>query len=146
VRSGSVTIPGHLVPYLRVAIKREISFHLAILQAEIDTELDPETYTEALGRLQSATALFDLIGLETRSDQTDVDLDLTSSARLLLKVLDTQHRIEVQRLEDAAAGDIHPHLPRRGVAELGVLVSLVRQYVAAQSSFRPWMQRSRTDG
>jgi len=143
VSSGSVTIPGHLVPYLRVGLKREIGSRLAILQAEINTELDPETYNLALARLQCATALLDQIGLENRTDEPDAEVDLSSSSHLLLRALETQHRIEVQRLEDAAADGIH--LPQRDVPELGALVSLVRQKASARSMHRPWMH-SRGDG
>lgn len=139
----SVTIPGKLVPYLRAGLKHEIGLRLVILQVEIETELDPETYYAALTRLQSAAALFDLIGLENRSDQPDVEVDLGSSARLLLKALETQHRIEVQRLQDAAADGVQ--LPQRDVPELGALVSLIRQRTCAPSPHRFAMRR-RGDG
>ena len=125
----SVTIPGPLVTYLRAGLKREISSRLAILQGEIDTDLDPETYSAALARLWPATALFELIGLEDQFDQPDVEVDLGSSARLLLKVLETQHRIEVQRLQDAVADGIH--LPEGDVPDLGALVALIRQRTCA---------------
>ncbi len=139
MNSRSVTIPGPLVPYLRAGLKREISSRLAILQGEIDTDLDPETYSAALARLWPATAVFELIGLEDQSDQPDVEVDLSSSARLLLKALETQHRIEVQRLQDAAADGVH--LPQREVPELGALVSLIRQKTCARSPHRPGMRR-----
>ncbi len=123
--SPSIIIPGPLVSYLRAGLKREISSRLAILQVEIDTELDPETYSAALARLWPATALFELIGLQDRSNQPDVEVDLGSSARLLLKALESQHRIEVQRLQDAVADGIQ--LPEGHVPVLGALVSLVRK-------------------
>jgi hypothetical protein len=125
VTSPIVTIPGPLVIYLRAGLKREISSRLAILQGEIDTELDPETYSAALARLWPATALFELVGLVERPDQPEVEVDLGSSARLLLKALETQHRIEVQRLQDAVVDGIH--LPEGDVPDLGALVILIRQ-------------------
>ncbi len=143
VTSRSVTVSGQLVPYLRAGLKREIGSRLAILQAEIETELDPKTYSAALERLQSATALFDLIGLEYRSDQPDLEVDLRRPAPLLLKALETQHRIEVQRLQDAAADGVH--LPQCDVPELGALVLLIRQKTGAQSLHRLGMRR-RGDG
>jgi hypothetical protein len=127
VTSPSITIPGPLVPYLRAGLKREISSRLAILQGEIDTELDPETYSAALARLWPATAMFELIGLQDQSEQPDVEVDLGSSARLLLKALEDQHRIEVQRLQDAVADGFH--LPEGDVPDLGALVTLIRQQV-----------------
>jgi hypothetical protein len=87
--------------------------------------------------------LFDQIGLENRSDQPDLEVDLRRPAPLLLKVLETQHRIEVQRLQDAAADGVH--LPQRDVPELGALVSLIRQKTCTQSPHRLGMRR-RGDG
>jgi hypothetical protein len=118
------------VPYLRAGLKREISSRLAILQDEIDTDLDPETYSAALARLWPATALFELIGLQNQIDEPDVEVDLGgSSARLLLKALEDQHRIEVQRVQDAVADGFH--IPEGDVPALGVLVALIRQRACA---------------
>jgi hypothetical protein len=143
--SGSVTIPGPLVSYLRAGLRHEIGSRLASLQAEIDTELDPETYSAALERLQSATELFDRIGLENRPDQPDVDIDLSRWARLLLKALEAQYRLAVLRgLQDTAAEDIHLP-PQRCVMELSALVSLLRQKTCDPAPRRP-VTRRRGDG
>jgi hypothetical protein len=143
--SGSVTIPGPLVSYLRAGLRHEIGSRLASLQAEIDTELDPETYSAALERLQSATELFDQIGLENRPDQPDVDVDLSRWARLLLKALEAQYRLAVLRgLQDAAADDIHLP-PQRCVMELSALVSLLRQKTCDPAPRRR-VTRRRGDG
>lgn len=128
--SPGFTIPGPLVPYLRAGVKHEIGSRLANLQGELDADFDPETYSAALVRLHAATALFDHIGLENRSDQPDVEVDLGCWARLVLKALEAQYRIAVLReLQDAPAEEIH--LPLRCTAELGALVSLARQKTRA---------------
>ncbi len=145
VSSRSVAIPGPLVPYVRAGVKREIDSRLATLQGEIETEFDPETYSAALARLYSATALLDEIGLENRSDQADVEVDLKRWARLLLKALEAQYRVAVLRgLQDVAAEDIHLP-PQRYVVELGALVSLVRQETCDAGAHGPEMRR-RGDG
>lgn len=142
--SCSVTIPGPLVPYLRAGVKREIGSRLATLQAEIETEFDSETYSAALARLHSATALFDEIGLENESDQPDVEVDLSRWPRLLLKALEGQYRIGVLRdLQEAAAEDIDLP-PQRYVVDLGALVSLIRQKTCSPE--RSGMRRRRGDG
>ena len=137
VTPSSITIPGPLVRYVRAGVKREIGSRLAILQDEIDRDLDPETYSAALARLWPATELLDLIGLEDRPNQLDIEVDLTTSARLLLKVLEIQHRIEVQRLQDAIVDGIH--LPEKDVADLGALVSFIRRNANGRSSCGPWL-------
>jgi hypothetical protein len=135
VTALSVTVPAPLVPYLRAGLKREIRSRLSVLEDELGRDLDPETYSAALSRLWPATALFNLVGLENRPDQLDIEVDLGGSGRLLLKVLDTQHRLEVQRLQNAIADGVE--LLGDDVVDLGTLVSFIRRSTGVPSPDGP---------
>jgi hypothetical protein len=142
---GTVTVAGRLVRHLRTGVRRELSASLAMLLVEVDTHLDPDTYFRALHRFESARALFDAIGVSDRPDQPDVDLDLDLWPRLILKALESQHDLEVMRLQDAAAAG-HT-LPVRDVPALRSLVADIREKTGAPPRHRrspAFLEKQRT--
>lgn len=153
---GNVTIAGKLVRFLRSGVKRELGASVAILQIEVDTNIDPKTYYDALARFDAARTLLDAIGVSDEPEPQDVELDLGRWPRLVLKALESQHDAELIRLEDAHAGGFD--LPTREVPALGCLVADIRKKVDAppirgrQQSFmerqlaRRRVRRSRGDG
>jgi hypothetical protein len=156
VTGTAVIVSGPLVRYLRSGLKRELSASLAVLTVAIETTLDPEAYRAAAKRFDDARALFELIGIADRPDQPDIEIDLASSPRLLLRALESQHTLERQRLEDAAFDGIQ--LPERDVPALAVLVSDIRAKTGIypsrgrssltflEGSLRVWVRRRRWRG
>jgi hypothetical protein len=126
---GNVTIAGKLVRFLRSGVKRELSANVAILQVELDTDLDPETYYGALARFDAARELLDVIGVSDVPEPQDVELDLGRWPQLVFEALKSQHEAEITRLEDARASGVD--LPTRDVPALGCLVADVRKKVGA---------------
>jgi len=151
-----VTITGKLVRFLRSGVKRELGASVAVLQIELDTNIDRETYYGALARFDAARTLLDAIGVSDKPEPQDVELDLGRWPRLVLKALESQYDAELVRLEDAHAGGFD--LPTRDVPALGCLVADIREKVGApprrerQQSFlerqlaRRRTRRSRGDG
>jgi hypothetical protein len=128
---GNVTITANLVPYLRKGVKRELSATLAILAFQVDTALDPASYYNALARFDDARALFDAVGVTDQPHQRDLELDLDSWPRLLLKALESEYDIEVMQLQDRSAEGFE--LSLREVPALGSLVADIRKKVDARS-------------
>lgn len=126
---GNVTIAGKLVRFLRSGVKREFSASVAILQIQLDTNIDPETYCDALALFDAARTLLDAIGVSDEPEPQDVELDLGRWPQLVLKALESQHEAELTRLEDARASGVD--LPTRDVPALGCLVADVRKRVGA---------------
>jgi hypothetical protein len=122
---GEIAIDGGLVRYLRRGVKRELGANLAILQVEVDTCLDPRIWREALARFDDARAMFELIGIADDPEQPDLSLDLGRWPRLTLRVLESEHRAEVMRLEDARHEGFD--LPARDVPVLGELIAEIRK-------------------
>ncbi|MGO9322740.1 MAG: hypothetical protein ACLQBY_18315 [Solirubrobacteraceae bacterium] len=126
--SGSVTIPGRLVRFLRSGVKQELGASLEILAIEVGKDIDPETYYGALARFDAARTLLDAIGVADEPEQLDVELDLARWPRLVLKALESQHDAELIRLEQGHAGEFD--LPTRDIPALGCLVADIRKQVA----------------
>lgn len=124
-----MTIAGKLVRFLRSGVQRELGASIAILQIELDTTIDPETYYGALARFDAARTLLDAIGVSDEPEPQDVELDLGHWPQLVLKALESQLDAELVRLEDARAGGYD--LPTRDVPALECLVADVRKKVDA---------------
>ena len=128
-RSGNVTIPGKLVPFLRAGVKRELAANLELLAIHLDTTIDPAPYYAVLARFDAARTLLDAISVSDDPKQPDVELDLGRWPQLVLTALESQHRDELIRLEQAAADEFD--LPMRDVSALGRLVGEIRTQVMA---------------
>lgn len=126
---GNVRIAGKLVRFLRNGVKQELSASVAILQIELDTTIDPDTYYSTLARFDAARTLLDTIGVSDEPEPQDVELDLGRWPQLLLKALESQHETELMRLQDAHATGVD--LPTRDVPALGCLVADIRKKVGA---------------
>jgi len=126
---GNVTIAGKLVRFLRNGVKQELSASVAILQVELDTDIDPEIYCDALARFDAARTLLDVIGVSDEPEPQDVELDLGRWPQLVLEALRSQLEAELTRLEDARASGVD--LPTRDVPALGCLVADLRKRVGA---------------
>lgn len=133
---GSITIAGPLVRYLRRGVKQELAAIITILQAELDTTLDPTTYRNALARFDEGRTLFDAIGLTDEPEPADVELDLLRWPRLVLRTLESEYAAEVRRLQDANAEGGFA-LPLRDVPALGNLVAEIRQQAGESLERRP---------
>jgi hypothetical protein len=101
VTKGELVIPASVVPYLRSGVKRELAEILSIMQVEVGGALDPDVWRAALERLDQARALFEEIGLTDDPDQRELALGLLGAPRLLLRVLQSEHDLEVVRRQDA---------------------------------------------
>lgn len=121
---SKVIISASLVRYFRRGLRRELGASIASLAVIVDTTLDPEAYQAALARFDEARALFEIVGVLDRADQLDLEVDLDRSPHLVLRALESQHKIERMRLEDAAA--VGTRLPKCHVPALNRLVSDVR--------------------
>jgi len=126
VTSGTVTVAANLVRHLRAGVKREISASLSVLQVEMDIEnTDPAVYKGARGRYESATALFDVIGVADDPDQSDIELALVPWTRELFRALESQLDSERMRLERAEEQGLS--LTRKDLPGLAELVEEVRR-------------------
>lgn len=122
---GSVIVAGPLVHYLRRAVKQELAAVVTVLQVELDTVLDPETYRGALDRFDEARSLLDMTGLTDEDEQADLELDLARWPRLVLKTVESVYDAEIRRLQDSAAED--RDLPMGDVPALGNLLAEARE-------------------
>jgi hypothetical protein len=113
------------VRYLRRRVKQELAAIVTILQIELDTVLDPETYCSALARFEEGRTLFDAIGLTDEPEPAALQLDLACWPRLVLKTLQSEYDAEVMRLQDSAAEG--RELPLGDVPALGSLLAEVRE-------------------
>jgi hypothetical protein len=122
---SSVTVSGPLLRYLRRGVKQELAAIVTVLQIELDSVLDPETYCSALARFEEGSSLFDAIGLTDEAEPKDLELDLARWPRLVLKTLESEYDAELMRLQDSAAEG--RDLPLRDVPALGSLLAEVRE-------------------
>jgi hypothetical protein len=134
VTAARVTIGASLVPYLRRGVKRELSATLVLLAFQVDTTLEPTTYYNALARFDDARALFDAVGVSDDREQRDLELDLCRWPRLVLRVLESEHDVEMMRLQDRAAEGFELSIGE--LPALGSLVSDIRRKVGAPSTGR----------
>jgi len=105
------------------------------LSVVLEGRIDEPRYRDALGGFDAARALLDEIGVSDEHAHDDVELDLGGeSGELVLKSLETQHRAEVTRLQDAAAHGVQ--IPEREVPELGRLLTEVRRRVGVSEAAR----------
>ncbi len=129
-----ITIPAKLVPYLRRGVQAQLGARMETLAVALEGQIDESRYQEAIDEFDAARALLDAIGVSDRDAQSDLELDLSASGVLVLKALETQHRIEVARVEDAHAAGVP--IPPREVPELGRLLAEVRREVSASEALR----------
>lgn len=146
-----VRIAGSLVPYLRKGVKEELSATLVILTIQLDTTLEPATYSNTLARFYDAQALCEVVGLTEEPDPADLVLDLGRWGRLVLKLLELEYDAELKRLQNATADGVQ--LPLRDVPALRRLVADLRDTLGAPSrGDQPWrrigrrLKRSRGEG
>jgi hypothetical protein len=134
VNEDPVTIPAELLRYLRLGLQRQLSARVDTLAVALEGRIDEPRYREALYDFDDARSLLDAIGVGGHDRQDDVELDLSESGELVLKALESQHRFEVTRLEDAAAHGVP--IPEREVPQLGRLVADVRKRVSVSEGAR----------
>ena len=126
----NVTIPANVVRYLRRGAKDELGQSLSIYDVTIQSDpIDSKTYAAAAARLDAARSLFEAVGIADDPRQVDVELDLRTWPRLLLRVLDNQHDAEVRRLQDAAHEGFD--LPLPDLPALRVLADDIRKKTGA---------------
>ena len=140
-----VTIPAKLVKYLRRGVKDELGHSLALYENVIhSSSISPETYTAAASRFDAAKSLFEAIGFTDETLQQDIELDLRTWPRLLVKVLEEQYDAEVRRLQDAEADGVK--LPLRNIPALRTLAAELRTKAGAPprgKQRRSFLERSR---
>lgn len=129
-----ITIPAVLVRYLRLGLQSQLSARVDMLAVVLEGRVDEPSYREALYGFDDARSLLDTIGVGEHEGQDDVELDLSESGELVLKALESQHRFEVMRLEDAAAHGVP--IPEREVPALGRLLADVRKRVCVSEGAR----------
>jgi hypothetical protein len=134
MNEDSITIPAELVRYLRQGLQSQLSARVDMLAVALEGRIDEPRYREALYGFDDARTLLDTVGVGEHDGQDDVELDLSESGELVLKALESQHRFEVARLEDAAAHGVQ--IPERGVPQLGRLVADVRRRVSVSEGAR----------
>jgi hypothetical protein len=134
VDEDPITIPAELVRYLRRGVQSQLGARVDTLAVALEGSLDEPRYREALCGFDAARTLLDTIGVSDREMRADVELDLSASGELVLKALESQHRFEVTRLEDAAAHGVQ--IPEREVPQLGRLVADVRKRVSVSEGAR----------
>jgi hypothetical protein len=124
----TIRMPAEVVPYLRRGVRQHLADALTTLSVEFGSEDDdPALVRRELARFDDARALLEAIGLADRV-QTRADIEIVSRCpRLVWKVLRAQHRMEVERLEDAAA--VGFALPSRGVPALADAAALARKAI-----------------
>jgi hypothetical protein len=132
--AGTVTIEGRLVRYLREGVKQELNANVWDLQAQLETTIDPPTFRSVLACFDASRSLFEFVGFVDEPEPTDLMVDLSRWARLVLRVLESQHEAEVRRLQDAAAESFM--LPPRDVPALGALVNAIRKKTGAPPRLR----------
>jgi hypothetical protein len=139
---GNVTVAGQLARYLRKGVKRELAASLVALAIEVETNVDPNTYYDALRRFEAANTLLDAIGLRDEPHPPNVELDLGQWPRLILKALEHSYDSELVRIHDAqAAGN---SVPTPDAAALGELIAEIRSKLGVTT--RPkkrWRRRTR---
>ena len=126
---GDVTIKAALVPYLRKGVKEQMSAAIAVLDIELRTVLDPETYDGALTRFHEASELLDTIGTTDEPPSGDLQLDLDRWPRLLQKVLESEYDAEAMHLQDL--GHEGFTMPLHEIPALRSLVSAIRNRLGA---------------
>jgi hypothetical protein len=123
-RQGEVTIPGQLVRYLRRGVKRELLASLVSLAVEVETNVDPKTYTDALTRFEAAQALLQAVGLTDEPHPCSVQLDLARWPRLILTALEHSYNSELSRVHGAEAAGTK--MPRSDLTPLSELIAEIR--------------------
>jgi DNA-binding XRE family transcriptional regulator len=127
---ASQTVPGRLVGHLRAAIKRELDTRLLVLSDLLGQQpVDRARYRQAMNDLDAARRVLDTVGVTEQTSQLDVVLDLWDSPSLVLLALETQSRLEMSRLQDAAESGIA--LPDRDVPALVEFVVELRRKIDA---------------
>lgn len=107
--------------YLRKGARREMAAALEVIQVELTQDvIDPSIYARALARYDETRALLDIIGLNSTGRDGDSELEARWRS-LIVKLLKTQHSVEVSRLDDAAAQGLQ--LAPGDIPVLGELLS-----------------------
>jgi hypothetical protein len=119
---------------VRGGLQSQMSARVDTLAVALEGRIEALRYREALGGFDAARALLDTIGVSDEDAQVDVELDLSASGELILAALESQHRSEVARLQDAAAHGVQ--IPERDVPELGRLLTEVRRRVGVSEATR----------
>jgi hypothetical protein len=139
----NVTIAGQLVRYLRRGVKRELAASLVALAIEVERNVDPKSYYDALRRFEAANSLLDAIGLSDEPHPPSVELDLGRWPRLILKALEHAHDSEMVRIHDAQAAGIN--VPAPDTAALSELIAEIRSKVGLatrrKKRWRIWRAR-----
>jgi hypothetical protein len=119
--AGSITIPANLVQYLRKGIKSQLAARLDRLSLQLEGDIDPAVYQQALDAFDEARAHLDTVGVADENGQLDLDIDLSD---FLLKAMEGQYRVEAARLQDAERDGFT--VPPREIPALGALVDDAR--------------------
>jgi hypothetical protein len=106
--------------------------HIVTLMLELDDEPPVEEHEQALKALDAARALLSDIGPISDQPPADIELDLSSNALLVLKVLERQHNTEVDRLHERAHYGPIRDVAREEVQTLGDFVMVVKEHVQQQ--------------
>lgn len=125
--TDEITIAAPLVRILRSGLKRALSIELDYLRIQLDTDLTPRRWINALENFSEGCALLEAIGSADDPSQLDLELDLHRWPRLVLNILEDEHEDAKRRIQDAEADRFDPALIGRNVPALETLVQEIQQ-------------------
>jgi hypothetical protein len=133
----SITIPAHLVKYLRCGIINHLKWCIAVLDTRLSDDIDERALQLAFAELSDTWQLFDTAGATTISSTEDLVLPAKRWDLRIVRALEAQYASERTRIEDARAQGFP--IPARDVPELHRFVVDLRRRLGLPA--RPLQER-----
>jgi hypothetical protein len=136
--SETILVSSSLVRYLRRGIRSQFGFaaeRLATCLLEFDDDPADE-YERSLQAFQAAHALHSQLNAAGNQPSSSIEIDIASSALLVLRALECQYNTELDRLQEAGLYGQNSDAARDELQALGDLVVVVNRHVQRQGDDR----------